>query len=84
MRKTLSWFVFTLFTWSGVASFGFAQTLHGKSLDEWRALIAPKSEELSFTKIEWRASFWPAVIEAREKDLPILLWAMNGHPLGCT
>jgi hypothetical protein len=24
------------------------------------------------------------VKEAQEKDRPILLWAMNGHPLGCT
>ena len=25
-----------------------------------------------------------AINEARETDRPILLWAMNGHPLACT
>ena len=25
-----------------------------------------------------------AVFQAHAQDMPILLWAMNGHPLGCT
>ena len=37
--------------------------------------------ELSYRKIPWRTSFWDAVIEAQARDKPILLWAMNGHPL---
>jgi hypothetical protein len=24
------------------------------------------------------------VIEAQQRDKPILLWTMNGHPLACT
>ena len=36
---------------------------------------------MSYREIAWRPSFWEAVIEAQEKDMPIFLWAMNGHPL---
>jgi hypothetical protein len=27
---------------------------------------------------------WDGVIAAQKQDMPILLWAMNGHPLACT
>ncbi|MGQ0614936.1 MAG: hypothetical protein ACT4PV_14470 [Planctomycetaceae bacterium] len=49
-----------------------------------RGAVLPSAEELAFTAIGWRASFWEAVVEAHKADRPILLWAMNGHPLACT
>jgi hypothetical protein len=58
--------------------------LRGRTLAEWRAAIEPTAEELRFTEIPWRASLWSAVAEAQAAELPVLLWAMNGHPLGCT
>ncbi|MFT5522470.1 MAG: hypothetical protein ACI9G1_003860 [Pirellulaceae bacterium] len=48
---------------------------------KWRDHVLPRGWELSYQRIAWRPSFWEAVIEAQEKDKPILLWAMNGHPL---
>jgi hypothetical protein len=57
------------------------------SVADWRAIerrVLPSSEELRFKEIGWRTVFWDAVKEARRTDRPILLWAMNGHPLGCT
>jgi hypothetical protein len=47
----------------------------------WRDHVLPRSWELKFQQIAWRTSFWEAVVEAQEKDKPILLWTMNGHPL---
>jgi hypothetical protein len=47
----------------------------------WRDHVLPRSWELNYQKIGWRTSFWDAVVEAQEKDKPILMWAMNGHPL---
>ena len=47
----------------------------------WRDHVLPRSWELKYRRIGWRPSYWEAVIEAQEKDMPILLWAMNGHPL---
>jgi len=46
-------------------------------------LIAPPAEEMRYASIGWRQTLWDAAKEAQKVDKPILLWAMNGHPLGC-
>ena len=46
--------------------------------------VLPSAEELAFRERGWRPTFWEAVVEAQRRRTPILLWAMNGHPLGCT
>lgn len=51
---------------------------------ETRRLVLPSPDEVAFREIPWKAALWDAVIEARDTERPILLWAMNGHPLGCT
>lgn len=54
---------------------------------DWQSVeqrVLPTAEELRFKEIGWRTVFWDAVKEAQRTDRPILLWAMNGHPLGCT
>jgi hypothetical protein len=63
---------------------GTANELRGHTLAEWRTLIEPSQAELAWTAIPWRTSFWNALSEAQTSVRPILLWAMNGHPLGCT
>jgi hypothetical protein len=52
--------------------------------ERWARAIEPDEQELSYQRIAWRNAFGPAVREARALGRPILLWAMNGHPLGCT
>ncbi len=52
--------------------------------DQWAEFIRPSAEELTYESIGWRNEFWPAVQLAQELGRPILLWTMNGHPLGCT
>ena len=54
------------------------------NFEEIRDHILPKTEELTWTEIPWRATFWETVIEAQGKDRPILFWAMNGHPFAQT
>jgi len=58
--------------------------LQGRALEAWLCEIQPAPAELEWTAIPWRASFGAAVLEAEEQAKPVLLWAMNGHPLGCT
>ena len=53
-------------------------------LDRWLNFIRPSKKELAYEQFGWRNRFWPAVEEARRLGRPILLWTMNGHPLGCT
>ena len=50
----------------------------------WLKFIQPDAQEQAYKEIDWRNQFWPAVQEAKQLGRPILLWTMNGHPLGCT
>ncbi|MBK6942873.1 MAG: hypothetical protein IPH13_22095 [Planctomycetes bacterium] len=59
-------------------------TLSIETLDAIHARIVPQDQDQDFLAIPWRAALWPALEEARGLDRPVLLWAMNGHPLGCT
>ena len=53
-------------------------------LDAWRAWIRPGSGEAAFEQIDWIADFAGGLRAAAEAQKPLLFWAMNGHPLGCT
>ena len=48
-----------------------------------RAAVLPKSGEDDFDKIPWLTSVWEARTKAAKEGKPILLWEMDGHPLGC-
>lgn len=61
-----------------------AAELNDKNLAEWRDRIRPKTEERCFETVAWLPTFWEGVMAAQKEDKPILLWAMNGHPLACT
>jgi hypothetical protein len=63
---------------------GAAQDLTPETWEKWHAAIIPAREELAWREIPWRPALWEAVVEAQAADKPILLWAMNGHPLACT
>lgn len=67
-----------------VGMLGAPPELNDRTFEHWRDYIRPSAQELSFLEIPWRDSFNAAVKEALKTDRPILLWAMNGHPLGCT
>jgi hypothetical protein len=58
--------------------------LTDKTFAEWRDRIRPKTDDLCFKTVDWLPTFWDGVMAAQKKDKPILLWAMNGHPLACT
>jgi hypothetical protein len=55
-----------------------------QNLARWMDWIEPDLTEAGYRAVAFRARFWPAVEEARALGRPILFWAMNGHPLGCT
>lgn len=58
--------------------------LDDNRMKELHRLVIPTEEELRFDDVEWRPVFWDAVTEAQRQEKPILLWAMNGHPMACT
>jgi hypothetical protein len=49
-----------------------------------RGQVLPSPSERSYRKIAWRTSVLRGVIDAQEKDRPVMIVLMNGHPLGCT
>jgi hypothetical protein len=52
-------------------------------LDKLHALIKPQAGEEKFMRIPWLTSLWDARKQAAAEGKPILLWEMDGHPLGC-
>ena len=54
------------------------------TFDAMRDEILPRKDEERWREIPWRTSTWEAVVEAAATEKPVLLWAMNGHPLACT
>jgi hypothetical protein len=58
--------------------------LNDQTFGQWRDRIRPKSDEVCFATVNWLPTLWQGVIAAQKQDRPILLWAMNGHPLACT
>jgi len=51
---------------------------------KWRGYLLPSANESSHHKIPWRTTVLTGLIDAQEQDKPILLFLMNGHPLGCS
>ncbi len=63
---------------------GAAPELNDQTFAKLADAIRPRESETAFLEIGWHESFHSAVNEARQTNRPILLWTMNGHPLGCT
>ena len=45
--------------------------------------IRPAPGEDRFAQVPWLTSLWEARKVAAREGKPILLWEMDGHPLGC-
>jgi hypothetical protein len=48
------------------------------------ALIKPTADEEKWLETPWLVNLWEARQQAAAQGKPILLWEMDGHPLGCT
>lgn len=54
---------------------------------DWRAVlrhVLPQAEELVWQDLPWEPSLHAGLAAGRAQDKPVLLWAMNGHPLAST
>ena len=59
-------------------------SLTRSSLDRYQQAIEPTPDEVAFLAIDWQSTLGQAVAIAREADKPLMIYVMNGHPLGCT
>ena len=48
-----------------------------------RTVIRPVENEDPFATIPWETDLWDARVKAAAAGKPMLLWEMDGHPLGC-
>jgi hypothetical protein len=74
-------------TWMAVSSIGpaaGAEPISARDFDQVRALVRPQEGEGKWDRIPWLSSLWEARRRAAAEGKPILLWEMDGHPLGCT
>jgi hypothetical protein len=66
-----------------------AATSHGaepiapKHYAALHALIKPRPDEDQWAAIPWLTSLWEARQKAAAEGKPLLLWEMDGNPLGC-
>ena len=74
----------TPFALALLASLASAQQLNDANFETVLRAVRPAPAELEWQRIGWQPTLWRAVIEAHRAKKPILLWAMNGHPLGHT
>jgi hypothetical protein len=49
-----------------------------------RVQVLPNSSEQSYCSIAWRTSVLHGLVDAQKNDKPVMIFLMNGHPLGCT
>ena len=61
-----------------------AQTIAETDFARLHSLIKPTASESKWAEIPWLTSLWEARQRAAQDGKPILLWEMDGHPLGCT
>ncbi len=53
-------------------------------IGRWRDHLRPSPNEIEWEAIPWLPTFAAGVHQADAAGRPLLFWAMNGHPLGCT
>lgn len=58
--------------------------LNGDTFKAWRKFIVPGADERRDEQIDWAPSLADGLKRAHAQEKPLLLWVMNGHPLGCT
>ena len=73
----------------GLAWLGLGQAVSGaeairpEQFGPLQAMIKPGKDEDKWASIPWMTDLWQARQLAAREGKPILLWEMDGHPLGC-
>lgn len=61
-----------------------AEQIRPEQFAKVQSLIKPDQTEDEWSRIPWMTDLWEARQLAAKQGKPILLWEMDGHPLGCT
>jgi hypothetical protein len=64
---------------------GFAvAALRPEEFQALHAEVAPHGQGERWTQIPWQSDLQAARQQASAERKPLLMWVMDGHPLGCT
>jgi hypothetical protein len=69
---------------SHTAVFPADEPIGEQETNRLKSLIQPDADEDRWAQVPWQVSLWEARVKAAAEGKPILLWEMDGHPLGCT
>ena len=58
--------------------------LDGATFATWRDRIRIRDSELVWEQLPWYVTYHEGLEQAGTEGKPLVLWVMNGHPLGCT
>ena len=61
-----------------------AEPISPEKFAQVQSLVKPAAGEDKWAEIPWQINLWEARTQAAKDGKPILLWEMDGHPLGCT
>ncbi len=67
----------------GLAYSHASEPIKPEQFNKLHLIIKPNPDEEKFMQIPWMIDLWEARKKAASEDRPILLWEMDGHPLGC-
>ncbi len=59
-------------------------TLDAKRFQALHRAVTPKPNAERWTEIPWQPDLVAARQKAAREQKPLLMWIMDGHPLGCT
>ena len=83
MRIVRFWLLIACASALGAPGMGQVE-LSEKNFAAWRDHLTPNAKDLAWVSIPWFASLAEGVVASDQQQKPLLLWMMNGHPLGCT
>ena len=52
-------------------------------IESLKTLIKPRAEETKWEEIPWMVDLWEARKKAAQTGKPLMLWEMDGNPMGC-
>ena len=60
------------------------RSLPEKEFAALHAAVAPQGENERWAEIPWQTDLQAARRKAADEGKPLIMWIMDGHPLGCT
>lgn len=84
MKLLMRYFWPNLFLTFGVSVTNAAEPIPVEKFTSIHAVIKPHPGEAKWAEIPWLSNLWEARKQAAAEGKPIVLWEMDGNPLGCT